>query len=132
MNTSGKILCDTSALIEYFDGNPQFSFVGDLVLNNLLAINEVILTEFLPSLVRDENFRIAAIANKIERIPMDINWKEICNYKITLMKNGHSRIGILDLLIAQNCIQNDVEIISYDKHFEVMAKFLPLKLYKIE
>jgi len=130
MTTSGKILCDTSALIEYFDGNPLFSFVGNLVFNDLLVINEVVLTEFLPSLIKDEIFRIAAIANKIERIPMNINWKEISDYKIMLMKNGHPRVGILDLLIAQNCIQNDVEVISHDKHFEVMAKFLPLKLYK--
>jgi predicted nucleic acid-binding protein len=60
---------------------------------------------------------------------MNINWKEIRNYQIIMLKNGYNGIGIPDLLIVQNCIQNDIPLITHDMHFEKISKYLPLKLY---
>jgi predicted nucleic acid-binding protein len=36
------------------------------------------------------------------------------------MKSGSNGIGIPDLLIAQNAIQNETPIYSIDKHFSYM------------
>jgi predicted nucleic acid-binding protein len=46
------------------------------------------------------------------------------------MKNGINAIGISDLIIAQNAIQNDLHLLSLDKHFNLMAKHVPLSVYK--
>jgi predicted nucleic acid-binding protein len=46
-----------------------------------------------------------------------------------MLKNGINGIGIPDLIIAQNCIQNEIQLITHDTHFEIISKYLPLKLY---
>ena len=128
MTTNGKILADSCVVIEFLEGNPGYSFIQDLFDSGSLYINEVILTELLPTMIANEIYAVADFTNKLPKVPMNINWKEIRDYQTILMKNGHSRIGIPDLLIAQNCIQNDIQVISCDKHFQTLAKFLPLKL----
>jgi len=128
MTTNGKTLVDSCAVIEFLNGNPDYLFMRDLFDCGLAYINEVVLTELLPAMIAKEKYLIADFIDKLPKIPMNINWKEIRDYQTLLMKNGHSKIGISDLLIAQNCIQNDIQIISCDKHFQTLAKFLPLRL----
>jgi predicted nucleic acid-binding protein len=45
------------------------------------------------------------------------------------LKQGNNNVGISDIIIAQNCIQNGSRLITNDKHFEIMAKYIPLELY---
>jgi predicted nucleic acid-binding protein len=58
-----------------------------------------------------------------------IDWQEIQNIQILNLKNGNNNIGISDIIIAQNCIQNNLKIVTKDKHFKAMAKYIPLKIY---
>jgi predicted nucleic acid-binding protein len=58
-----------------------------------------------------------------------IDWQEIINMQILNLRHGNNNVGISDLIIAQNCIQNDLKIIARDKHFELMSKYIPLKIY---
>ncbi len=45
------------------------------------------------------------------------------------LKNGLNRIGIPDLIIAQNSMQNQIRLFSFDRHFEIMKKHMGIKLY---
>ena len=58
-----------------------------------------------------------------------IDWQEIRNLQLLNLKHGNNNVGISDIIIAQNCIQNDLYIIEHDKHFTAMAKYMPLKIY---
>jgi len=49
--------------------------------------------------------------------------------QILNLKHGNNNIGISDIIIAQNCMQNELKIIPHDKHFEAMAKYIPLEIY---
>jgi len=126
----GNSLADTSALIEYFLGNQSFAFMEEMIFEKTLLVNAVVLTEFLPHAVKNEEFRPAAVVNSIRRTAMNTNWEEILKCQIAMFKDGHRRIGIPDLLIAQNCIQNNIPLITHDGHFEIIAKYLPLNLYQ--
>jgi len=44
--------------------------------------------------------------------------------------HGINKIGLPDILIAQNAMQNGVQLLSMDKHFVQMAKVVPLQLYQ--
>jgi predicted nucleic acid-binding protein len=46
------------------------------------------------------------------------DWDDIIDYQVSCLKSGSTGIGIPDLLIAQNCIQNNVPVYSIDKHFK--------------
>ena len=66
----------------------------------------------------------------VHNIPINLNWDEIINYQTLNLKNGINRVGIPDLIILQNAINNDLELYSADKHFKLMEKIHKLKLYK--
>ena len=45
------------------------------------------------------------------------------------MTNGINKVGIPDLMIAQQSIQGGSPVFSLDGHFRQMAKKLPLRLW---
>ena len=122
-------LIDTSVWIEYFKGNPKYSFLDDLINNNAICTNEIILTELLPSIIHKKEHKLAKLLNNVEKYVINIDWQEIRNVQLLNLKHGNNAVGVSDIIIAQNCIQNDLRLISCDKHFRVMAKYTPLKLY---
>jgi len=54
-----------------------------------------------------------------------IDWNEIRNIQLLNIKHGYGHIGISDIVIVQNCIQNKLKIIANDKHFLAMSKYVP-------
>jgi predicted nucleic acid-binding protein len=129
MLLNSKVFADSSAIVEFLKGNPTYFFMQNLSNKNLLCVNDVILAELVPAMIAKEKYLQADFTCKLPKFAMSINWEEIFNYQTILMKNGHFKIGISDLLIAQNCIQNNIPIIACDKHFDIIAKYLPLKLH---
>jgi predicted nucleic acid-binding protein len=53
---------------------------------------------------------------------MHPDWDEIIDYQVSCLKLGSTGVGIPDLLIAQNSIQNNIPVYSIDKHFKFMYK----------
>jgi len=53
----------------------------------------------------------------VTRLELFINWSQIIEHQYKLLKNGINGVGIPDLIIAQNAIQNHCEIFSQDNHF---------------
>ncbi len=56
-------------------------------------------------------------------------WNDIINMQTVNLKNGLNGIGIADLIIAQNIIQNNHHIYTLDKHFAKMSKYHNFKVY---
>ena len=50
------------------------------------------------------------------------------DYQYKCLKIGLNGVGLPDLIIAQNAIQNDCEIFSKDNHFRLMEDFLNLSI----
>ena len=124
------ILVDTSIWIDYFKGVESAIPLSALIETNNICTNELILAELLPSVkFRKENI-LMHLLESMEKLPMDIGWREIANFQIYNLRNGINNVGIPDLIIAQNAIQNDLSLYARDKHFPLMKRHLGLKLYE--
>jgi len=123
-------LVDSSAWIEYFRGNPKFLFLEGLISINAICINEIILTELLPSIIHRNEHKLADLLNYVKRYILDIDWGGIRDIQLLNFKHGNNNIGISDIIIAQNCIQNELKIITNDDHFGAMAGYTPLEIFK--
>jgi len=58
-----------------------------------------------------------------------VDWDEIVQTQITCLRNGINKVGVPDLIIAQHAIQNGLQLLSRDKHFERLSRYTPLALY---
>lgn len=124
------ILVDTSIWIDYFKGLESSIPLLSLIEANNICINELILAELLPSIkVRKEN-ELMHLLESIEKVVIDIEWREIISFQVYNLKNGINNVGIPDLLIAQNAIQNGLRLYAKDKHFQLMKKHLGLKIFE--
>jgi predicted nucleic acid-binding protein len=72
---------------------------------------------------------LVGLLKSIEKMEIDIDWEEIIRMQTMNYKNGLNKVGIPDLIIAQNSIQNQIRLFSFDKHFDIMKKHIGLKMY---
>lgn len=103
--------------------------VDMLIEENLLVTNDLVLAELIPSLILRKQKRLIDLLVDIERLALSIHWDEIIKMQALCLRRGIQGIGIPDLLIAQNTIQNQTSLLSYDKHFALMSEAMPLSLY---
>jgi predicted nucleic acid-binding protein len=129
MNT---ILVDSSAWIEYFKTHKDYAFIDDLIDTNSICVNDLILTELLPSIIHKNEKHLVILLNTIVKYEVKIDWKELQDIQVMNYKHGYNDIGITDLVIAQNCLQNNLTLVARDKHFNEMAQYLPLKIYALK
>jgi predicted nucleic acid-binding protein len=118
------ILVDSSIWINYFRGNRNidYDFMNEIIDNNQICTNNLILSELIPSLLHNKQNEIIDILKSIKNIALNINWDEIITFQHTNIKNGINNVGIPDLIIMQNVIDNALVLYSNDKHFTIMSK----------
>jgi predicted nucleic acid-binding protein len=66
----------------------------------------------------------------IERTELRIVWSQITEMQTINLKTGINKVGIPDLIIAQNALQNNISVLSFDKHFQLMKGNIGLKMYE--
>jgi predicted nucleic acid-binding protein len=93
-----------------------------LIDENLVVTNDLILAELLPLLIIRKESNVVKLLKSIKNNIMHPDWDEIIDYQVSCLKSGSTGIGIPDLLITQNSIQNNIPVYSIDKHFEFMYK----------
>lgn len=125
-----EVLVDTSVWIDYFRSGDKSEKLDFLIDENLVVINDLILTELLPLLIVKQEKKVISLLKMVKKYHMHPNWEEIRGYQVSCLKSGSNGIGIPDLLIAQNSIQNNVPVYSIDKHFKCMNDAeIGIKLY---
>jgi len=125
-----EVLVDTSVWIDYFRSGDGADKLDYLIDENLVVINELVLTELLPLLIIKKEKKVISLLKMVKKHHIQPDWEEIRNYQISCLKSGASGIGIPDLLIAQNSIQNNAYVYSIDKHFKFMHDAqIGIKLY---
>ncbi|MDR0302738.1 MAG: PIN domain-containing protein, partial [Treponema sp.] len=106
-------LVDSSVWIEYFKGNQNYSFITGLIDTNAICTNDIILTELLPSIIHKKERKLAELLNYIKTYALIIDWQEIRDIQLLNLRHGNNNIGISDIIIAQNCMQNRLKIIAH-------------------
>jgi len=124
-----KVLVDTSVWIDYFRSGGEATELDYLIDNNFVFTNDLILTELIPFLKFKKQASLIDAINEVARLPLSIDWGEIQEFQYNCLKTGINGVGIPDLIIAQNAIQNESFIFCLDKHYRLMQDILELKLY---
>jgi predicted nucleic acid-binding protein len=125
-----KVLVDSSCWIEYFKSSERLNILEELIETNLICINNLILTELIPYLEIKGFTEVIDSLKSIENIPLVINWNIIIQMQTANLKNGINKVGIPDLIILQNIIDNDLILFSLDKHFLLMNELFEFKIYE--
>ena len=123
------ILVDSSVWIEYFKGNKDTLSLNKLLDLNSVCVNDLILTELLPSINHKKEAVLRELLLVITKIPLAISWNTLINMQTQNLKRGINKVGIADLIIIQNVIDNDLELFSFDKHFQLISKVHGFRLF---
>ena len=122
------VLVDSSVWIDYFRSGEKSDKLDYFIDENILVINDLILAELIPFLKIKNQYKIVSLLNAVNKLVLNINWDQIIDYQYKCLKNGISGIGIPDLIIAQNAVQNNCAVYSLDNHFRLMKNVINLKL----
>ena len=123
-----SVLVDTSIWIEYFRSGGHAENLEYLIDENLIVINDLILSELVPSLKFRKQRKLIELLRSIRNLLLAIDWEQIIEFQYRCLRNGLNGIGIPDLILAQNAKQHNCVIYSLDNHFELMRDILKLKL----
>ena len=127
-----NVLVDTSVWIDYFRGSEKASRLDFLIEENLIVINELILTELVPFLRLKRQRKLISLLQTIEKSDLKIEWNGIVELQVKCLRSGVNKVGIPDLIIAQNAIQNEMPVYSLDKHFSLIGNCTSLKILGIQ
>ena len=127
------IVADTSVWIDYFNGieAPYTDLLDEDLQNNRIVIGDLIIAELLQGFKNEKEYNLAK--NLIEHLEYrDFVGKEIAiqtaeNYRY-LRKKGITVRKTIDVIIATFCIENNYQLIHNDRDFDVMEKYLGLKV----
>lgn len=124
-----QILVDSSVWIGFFRGSLPREGIFSLIDANQICTNDLILSEIIPSLMMKKERSLVETLTRLERLPLSIEWQEIISYQVKNLQKGIHRVGVADLIIMQNVIQNDLLLFTLDSHFTLMSGVFPLRLY---
>ncbi len=123
-----NILVDSSVWINYFRTGTNAGQLDSFIEQNLICTNSLILSELIPSLKIKKHAKVIKLMREIHNIPLAIDWEMIIEYQIKCLRNGVNKIGIPDLIILDNVIQNSLTLFTNDNHFALIQKFVKFKL----
>ena len=124
-----QILVDSSVWIAFFRGSIPKDPLFELIDANQLCSNDLILSEIVPSLIARKQKDLVATLHRIQRHSLSIDWHELIEFQVRNLRKGINNVGVPDLIIMQNVIQQDLFLYTLDSHFEKMAEIFPLKLF---
>jgi predicted nucleic acid-binding protein len=124
------ILVDTSVWINYFSGHEGTLALNQLIDTNNVCINDLILAELIPSIRHLREHELGDLLYSIHKLNLVIDWNRIIHMQTENLRQGLNKVGIPDLVIAQNAIDHDVELFTLDKHFSLMSGINGLKLFE--
>jgi predicted nucleic acid-binding protein len=129
LETAMHILVDTSIWVDYFKSGANSTKLDNLLEDNLVVINDIILTELVPFLIVKKTTHCVELLRSITLLPLKIDWAEIIQWQTACLNTGINGVGIPDLLIAQNSKQYNRDIYSLDKHFRLLNQVIDIQLF---
>ncbi len=115
------VLVDSSVWIAYFRGSENVKQLDQDIETNIICTNDLILSELLPMIRLKKENDLAELLETVQKLPLKINWEEIRIIQLANLKNGINKVGVPDLIIFQNAIQNGATLLTLDNHFKLMA-----------
>lgn len=125
-----SVLVDSSVWVDYFRGDDQNDDRLEwLITEGLVASNELILAELIPPLIIRKHIKLVSLLRTVPLLRLDIDWIGVIEDQVNCIRHGINKVGIPDLIIAQNARIHGVALFTRDKHFRLMAKHLGIELF---
>lgn len=125
-----RVLVDSSVWIDYFRGKKSADILDILIEEGLILTNQLILAELLPHMLIRKEKKLSELLKSVPQLPLEIDWDAIVQLQVTCLKKGINKVGLPDLIIAQNAMQNDAVLYSLDQHFQLISKHILLTVQK--
>ena len=127
------VLVDTSVWVAYFRGRKADRATAEaldyLLSGDEAVVNDVILSELLPFMVVRGEKDCADALSAVHSPAVEIDWKGVRTLQEACLRHGINKVGIPDLIIAQQAMRLGIPLFSLDGHFALMAKYCDLKLW---
>ncbi len=123
-----KVLVDSSVWVAYFRGTSDLPVLDWFIEEALVVTNELVLAELMPPLLVRGERRLISLLREIECVSLTINWQGITEMQVTCLRNGINKVGIPDLIVAQQVMQCSLSLFTMDKHFRLMSRHMPLTI----
>ena len=105
------------------------NIVNSLIEEGLVVSNDLILAELLPPLLVRRQSKLVSLLRELPRLKLAIDWEGLVADQTSCLRNGINKVGIPDLIIAQNARQHQVALFTGDKHFRLLAGHVGLQLF---
>jgi len=125
-----QVLVDSSIWIDYFRSGDDSCHLDMLIDENIIVVNDMILAELIPFMKMKKQYKLIESLEAIQKINLDINWTELAHFQTQCLAFGANGMGIPDLIIAQNALQNDCSIYSLDRHFQQLHRIIQIDLFQ--
>ena len=127
-----KVIVDTSAWIESFRPQSEKTFVNlvkDLILKGRILVPGIIKTEILRGTKNKKEYnQLNDLLKGLEYLPVsDDFWEKLSLFSFRLFRKGVT-VPLTDTYIALLGIENNASILHRDKHFDLIAEKVPLKI----
>lgn len=119
-------LVDSSVWISFLNGYD--TSLDDLIPKNKAVTNEVIMMELVPFFHALKNRYSLDLVKGAKLVPLKIDWDHLSELRVKNLQNGINKVGIPDLLILQQALQNKLPICTLDKHFKLMQEIFDFEL----
>jgi hypothetical protein len=83
----------------------------------------------IPSITHRKENRLKDLLFTLTKYEIKISWNQIRSMQTMNLKNGINKVGFADLIIAQNAIENNLELYTLDKYFSTIGKLHGIRLY---
>jgi len=126
-----SILVDSSVWIDFLRNTGRADELEFLIEENIFVINDLILAELIPPLNIQKQTKLISLLREINRQVISIDWNQIIRFQTVCLANGINGVGIPDLIIAQNALQGRLKLMTNDKHFLLLSRYIDIEIYEV-
>lgn len=131
-----EVLVDSSAWLEFFKpaGKQLFKeVITELISNQIILIPGIIKVEILRgSRSHQEYEMLDNTLNGVKYLGVsEVFWKRLSLFNYDLSRKGVN-VSLSDAYIALLAMENDVELLHCDRHFDLIAGKTKLKVFNLQ
>ena len=130
-----EVLVDSSAWLEFFkpSGKPLFKeIIAGLIKEQVIVIPGIIKVEILRGSRSHQEYQM--LDNTLGGVRYlnvsEVFWSRLSFFNYDLSRKGVN-VPLPDAYIALLAIENDVELLHYDRHLDLIAGKTKLKVFKL-
>jgi predicted nucleic acid-binding protein len=123
-----KYVIDSCVWIDFAIKGRHVDSMTKLFIDDLAYVNPIILAEIIPSARLKKESAFVECLSGIPCLELSIDWESVLDIQYFCLKSGINKLGLLDIVIAQNAKQNHMGIFSTDRHMELLSGKMGIKL----